>query len=396
MRLFINGLAASSSSGLTYLRNVVPHLSCRPDVHVTLAVSQKLREELEGLSGVSFADVVPSSNAVHRFWQEQFLLPEIIRNSASDVLISAGNFALRRSPVPQILLSGNSLYTSRDFRRDLRSRHAYGLWVDTYLKAVWARHSIEWADCTIAPSDAFTRELESWTGKDVMSIHHGFDPEIFQRDQSPLPANIQQKIDSAKKSLRVLFVSYYNYYRNFETLLRAIPLIREQLVKMGKPGVKLFLTCKLNSKDNPGTYRAENASALVRKLGIASEVVELGPVTYSQLHHVYRACDIYVTPAYTETFAHPLVEAMSCGLPVVASDIEVHREVCREAALYFHRFSPEELAGKVIQVSSNNSFKNSLTQAAQVRASQFSWKQHVDELLQVASSLVHPNSRSST
>lgn len=396
MRLFINGLAASSSSGLTYLRNVVPHLSCRSDVHVTLAVSQKLRKELEDVTGVSFADVVPSSNAVQRFWQEQFLLPEIIRNSVSDMLISAGNFALRRSPVPQILLSGNSLYTSRDFRRDLRSRHAYGLWIDTCLKATFARRSIQRADRTIAPSDAFARELKSWTGKDVMSIHHGFDPEIFQRDQTPLPESMQQKIDSAGSALRILFVSYYNYYRNFETLLRAIPLIRAQLAKAGKPGVKLFLTCKLNSKDNPGAYRAENANALVRKLGIASEVVELGPIAYSQLHHVYRACDIYVTPAYTETFAHPLVEAMSCGLPVMASDIEVHREVCRQAAVYFHRFSPEELAEKVIQVISNNSLKNSLAQAAQVRAGQFSWKQHVDELLQVASSLVRTEEARST
>ena len=64
-------------------------------------------------------------------------------------------------------------------------------------------------------------------------------------------------------------------------------------------------------------------------------VVELGAVPYSLLHQVYRECDIYVTPAYAESFAHPLVEAMASGLPIVASDLAVHREICQDAAIYF-------------------------------------------------------------
>jgi hypothetical protein len=51
-----------------------------------------------------------------------------------------------------------------------------------------------------------------------------------------------------------------------------------------------------------------------------------------------------VTPAYAESFAHPLIESMSSGLPVVASDLPVHREICGDAAIYFPRFSPDALA----------------------------------------------------
>jgi hypothetical protein len=39
--------------------------------------------------------------------------------------------------------------------------------------------------------------------------------------------------------------------------------------------------------------------------------------------------------AYTESFAHPLVEEMANGLPVVAAEIAIHREICQEAAVYF-------------------------------------------------------------
>ena len=68
------------------------------------------------------------------------------------------------------------------------------------------------------------------------------------------------------------------------------------------------------------------------------------------LHQVYRACNIYVTPAYAESFAHPLVEAMASGLPVVAADTEVHREICQDAAIYFPRFSPEDMADRICQI----------------------------------------------
>src|SRR5205807_1322178 len=98
---------------------------------------------------------------------------------------------------------------------------------------------------------------------------------------------------------------------------RAISALRKRL---GGQEIRLFLTCTLRSKENPGTYRTDNAESLVRELGIQDNVVQLGSVPYHLLHHVYKACNVYLTPAYAESFAHPLVEAMASGLPIVASD----------------------------------------------------------------------------
>src|SRR6476469_7108073 len=105
MRLFINGLAASAGGGLTYLRNVIPELADRPCVRATVLISPNLRAELSKYSMIDFIPPQPPQSAGARFLWEQMRLPALIRRSASDVLISAGNFALRRSPVPQILLS---------------------------------------------------------------------------------------------------------------------------------------------------------------------------------------------------------------------------------------------------------------------------------------------------
>jgi glycosyltransferase involved in cell wall biosynthesis len=384
MHLFFNCLAASAGSGLTYVRNIVPQLCARPDLRATLALAPRLRDELGNPPNISFIELKIPGGATGRFFWEQSLLSRRIRESGADVLISAGNFALRRSPVPQILLSGNSLYTSADFYDDLRERRAHRILLDTRTRAFFARRSVRWADCTVAPSRAFADTLRTWTGGKVVSIYHGFDPETFFGDQRPLPPAIRNKFESGRNTLRLIFVSHYNYYRNFETLLRAIPHIRRGLPDRD---MQLFLTCKLSGVENSGAFRTTTAAALVRQLGISDQVVELGAIPYHHLQHVIRACNIYVTPAYAETFAHPLVEAMACGLPVVASDLPVHREICGNAAVYFPRFSPQQLAESVIEVARSSELRRKLVECGLKRSRQFSWRNHVDEIISLARSL---------
>jgi glycosyltransferase involved in cell wall biosynthesis len=382
IHLFINGLAASAGGGLTYVRNVLPRLANRKndDVRVTVLLSRALAGEFQELSGIT---ILPSdcASTAARFWYEQYEISHIIRRTGADVLLSPGNFAVFRTPVPQILLSGNALYVSRDFVRDLRERGEYKMWLDNAVKAKFARWSVSAADSTIAPTAAFANDLRNWTGRDVLAIHHGFDHETFSRNQAPLPQPLQAKLTATEGSLRLLLVSHYNYYRNFEALIRAVAILKQ---KLSSRPIRLILTCTLNSNDNPGSYRTDSAVALMRSLGISEEIIELGAIPYNSVHHIYQACDFYVTAAYAETFAHPLVEAMASGLPIMASDIPVHREICREAALYFPRFSPELLAQTVIQASQSPEQSAAMRSAGLSRSRDFSWDKHLDHLLLTA------------
>lgn len=385
--LFVNFLAASAGGGLTYIRNVIPHLAAMPGLRVTVALGPGLRGEFGAFPEIEFVEMeIPPAR---RFWYEQSALPAQLRHCGAEVLLSAGNFALRNSPVPQILLSRNSIYTSADFYRDLRSRHEYGMWLDTRVRAWLARKSIEWADVTVTPSEAFATELQRWTGRPVRAIHHGFDRAAFTRDSHPLSGEVAEKLKAAEGALRILFVSHYNYYRNFETLLRALPLLRERI---GGQPVRLLLTCKLKAGENPGPYRPDRAAQLVRDLGIADNLIELGTVPYPRLHQLYRSADVYVTPAYTETFAHPLVEAMASGVPVVASDIAVHREICGEAASYFPRFSPEALAESVAQVVKFPDTLKRMAAAGLQRSGDFSWRIHVERVIDLCSEVTRSES----
>jgi glycosyltransferase involved in cell wall biosynthesis len=382
MRFFLNGLAASAGGGLTYLRNVIPILAVRTDIETVVAVSPALREEFNELPRVSFASVKTSVGVGDRFWQEQSELPGLLRATRSDVLISAGNFALRKSPVPQILLSRNSLYTSADFYRDLRSRGEYRMWLDTQMRGIFAKRSLLWADCTVAPSRAFADELHRWAGVEVVTVYHGFDRDRFFGDNLPLTPEVNSKLDTAADSVRILFVSNYTYYRNFETLIRALPALKKALAPRR---LSLILTCEFRPREG---YSTELAAALLRQLDVMTEVVQLGSVPYRSLSRLYQSCHLYVTPSYAETFAHPLVEAMASGLPIVASDLPVHREICGSAAVYFSRFSPEELAQRVVEVESSPDISARLAEMGKRRSAKFSWSEHVDQIAAIATRLL--------
>jgi glycosyltransferase involved in cell wall biosynthesis len=387
MHLFINSLAASAGGGLTYIRNVIPYLASNSEVRVTVAVGPSLRRELSRFSNVDFLEMeIPPAR---RFWYEQSGLPDLIRRSGAHVLLSTGNFALRRSPIQQILLSRNSVYTSADFSRDLRARHEYRAWLDLRFRALLARRSIRWASVTVAPSEAFAEELRRWTGAPVIAVHHGFDQEAFAKDGTPLDKEVEAKLRAAQGALKILFVSHYNYYRNFETLIRALPALR---ARVSGRTVRLFLTCQLEPGKNPGAYRPDAASKLVKDLGVSDIVVELGAIPYSQLHSLYARADIYVSPAYTETFAHPLVEAMASGVPVIASDIPIHREICGNAGAYFGRFSAEDLAEAVSRVATSPELATKMSAAGLERSRCFSWKTHVEKIIELARSLIDSKS----
>ena len=85
MHLFFNCLAASAASGLTYVRNVVPHLSRRPELRATVALSPQLRNGLGSPSNISFIEKEIPAGAAGRFCWEQVLLPRMIRQRGAEL-----------------------------------------------------------------------------------------------------------------------------------------------------------------------------------------------------------------------------------------------------------------------------------------------------------------------
>ena len=62
------------------------------------------------------------------------------------------------------------------------------------------------------------------------------------------------------------------------------------------------------------------------------------------LNSIYNACDLMLVPSLEEGFGYPVAEALKVGLPVVASDIEIFREVAGDCVIYVDPQSVEDIS----------------------------------------------------
>jgi glycosyltransferase involved in cell wall biosynthesis len=373
-------VASTAGGGTTYLQNVLPRLA-RVDRGLRfVALVPESSRNAAGLVPGGDLEVlpIPARGTAARLWWEQTGLRALIRERDIDLLVALGNFALLRSPIPQILFNRNDLYFSADFERDLRARGLYGEIVSNRLKRWLSLRSIGAADVNLAPTRAFAERLSTFNGngkRPFRVIPFGFDAERFRRDPAPLTADQLEQLDLSSGRRRLLYVSHYNYFRNFETLIRALPHCAED--------VQLVLTTNIRAGAVYGGYDATAASRLIDELGVRGRIAMLGPVRYDSLHHLYQLCDAFVCPSYSESFGHPLVEAMASGLPVIAADKPVHREVCGDAAVYFDTFDEHALARQCQRVLSDSVLAAQMKKKGQERSNGYSWDRHVDQLVAV-------------
>ena len=129
-----------------------------------------------------------------------------------------------------------------------------------------------------------------------------------------------------------------------------------------------------------GGYDATAAAELIDQLGVRNDIAMLGAVDYGNLHQLYKLCDVFVCPSYSESFGHPLVEAMASGVPVVSANLPVHREICEDAAVYFDVFDEKELAERCVQVLTSGGLREQLRIRGLDRSREFSWQKHVRQL----------------
>lgn len=96
-------------------------------------------------------------------------------------------------------------------------------------------------------------------------------------------------------------------------------------VKMRHPDLRLLKV--------GGPWSTEQQSQIAR-LGVSSSVVQVEGLTRATLAALYRQASLVLMPSEAEGFGLPVIEALACGAPVVASDLPVFREVAESAADY--------------------------------------------------------------
>ena len=126
----------------------------------------------------------------------------------------------------------------------------------------------------------------------------------------------------------------------------------------------------------------------IRQVYKDNNIVFTGRITDWDLVAIYKHAKCFVMPSFEEGFGIPLLEAMTCGCPVVSSDAGSLKEVGGEAAIYFDPKSTEDMGTKIDTVITDNNLRDRLIKKAQDRIKIFSWQDLAKQTMEAYESCV--------
>jgi glycosyltransferase involved in cell wall biosynthesis len=172
----------------------------------------------------------------------------------------------------------------------------------------------------------------------------------------------------------ILFIGTIEPRKNLAGLLRAY----EQLAASGRSGCPdLVVAGRL-----PDAGSADAAAIAATPAAVAARVRYLGYIDPDQRQRVYSEASMLVIPSFDEGFGLPALEAMTLGLPVVASRRGALPEVLGPAAIFVEPDDHAAMAGAMAQVLGDPETRQRLTTAGIARSRDFRWNTGAARLYQ--------------
>jgi glycosyltransferase involved in cell wall biosynthesis len=205
----------------------------------------------------------------------------------------------------------------------------------------------------VANSDGLRKMAEAADPFPVRVIHNGIDTQLFR----PAP----KAATGVDKALQLLFVGRFQEQKNLSFLLEALSQLPAGTFELHMVG------------DGPDK---EFLQELAVKLGLARLIAWHGWLPRAALRDVYQACDCLVNPSTYEGMPNAVLEAMACGLPVVASNVAGNNALVAdgETGFLFETGDGPRLRDAIVKLRDSD-LRSRLGQAAAEQARQFpAWK----------------------
>ena len=189
------------------------------------------------------------------------------------------------------------------------------------------------------------------------------------------PVTDRQELDRVRREHSlpdrfILFLGTLEPRKNLEGLLRAFsmvaPDVPHTLVIAGATG-----------------WKSSGLRQLAETEGLRDRVRFSGYVDDRDLPALLSLCEVFVYPSLCEGFGLPVLEAMSCGAPVVTSSVSSMPEVAGDAALLADPHSTGGMASAISRLATDGTLRRELSEKGLARASNFSWERTARETLEV-------------
>jgi len=357
LRIAINTLAVTSERGgiLTYLVELMGSLA-RIDADddfllVVGGLNRRLFEPLAGQGRVQLEEVwFPHDWRSLRVLQEQAAIPKIVSRWGADVLLCPVGAASLRSACPQVVVMHDALWqVVLDHLPFVRRQYLQWIVPRSLRKANRVITVSRTACCHLVERGLLDPEKADVVPLGVNRLS------MFER---PAPEGLFERVGSGY----YLFVGDLYTYKGVHRIFDAMALLQRNfgldrdLVVVGR---------------DPWGHRS-HLEARVRELGMENRVHFLGGVDHGCLGWIYERAFCLIHPSEVEANPMPVLEAMSCGTPVVASNRTAMPEVTGDAGIIVGIESVGEMIWALRRLE-EPSVRARFMELGRARAAQFTW-----------------------
>lgn len=334
-------------------------LGLKPTVHL-LTSERPSKRRIDGYE-VHFHRCLqpPVRSGLHRRFGRQ-LSVNLIRSLAAQATDVVHFYGLRNS---QLMLAAVAARCKRLsvplVAHDQGSRMVGGI------EAWAARYALpQVSACIVSTAEAAVELSEAGIGTEsVHFIPNGFNPTIFY----PGPERPE-----TSESFRILVVSRLTAEKDPLTAARAAaslgPELEAELMVAGSGPLDSAMT--------------EIMAAGTTRLNL------LGHIPQRELGDRYRSADVFVLTSLHEVWNQSVLEAMACGVPVVATDVPGLRDAVGDAGALVPVGDHASLRDVLLQLRANPAWRRSLRQAGLSRAQSLTWNKVAGHLCDVYRSVL--------
>lgn len=233
------------------------------------------------------------------------------------------------------------------------------------------------ADLIISDSRANRKDIVEKLGipgHKIRVIPLGVDLEKFFRREDPVELSRLHKTLDLPEGKKLLHVGNSLPYKNLEIVIKALG----KLVKIRSERINFIKI---------GHFTASQ-KALASELGVEDRLVEIPNPSDSDLAGLYSLADLLVQPSLKEGFGFTVLEALSCGTPVLVSRGTSLTEIAGKVGEEVDGQDLEEVVQKIYELLFNYNFLIHPTREQMRRqAEKFTWRRTAEETLRVYSEL---------
>jgi glycosyltransferase involved in cell wall biosynthesis len=341
MSLLINlsFLLTKPTGTTTYALNLLPHLQ---QLEPILLTSQSFHDYNYYQTPNNLTSEQGLKGHLHRLLWTQFQLPKIYQNLKSQLLFS---------PIPEAPLYTNSRFIVIAFDM-IPLRFPKRFSPLTIYHKYYTPEVFKQAEHIICISESTANDITQFyqiPSNKITPILLACDRAHFQFLNLPTRNYF-------------LYIGRQDSYKNLQRLITAFSALPH------RNDYELWLAGPYDKRYSP------LLETQTQELGINHLVKFLNYVSYDELPIIINQALALVFPTLWEGFGLPVLEAMSCGTPVITSNISSLPEVAGDAAILINPYNIEEITAAMKIIINDSETRKQLSQKGLKRADQFSWE----------------------